>query len=123
MHITRNPTNFKEVELRDSISKLVDSGISINKKTRQVLDSLSVNEGTSADNTPQGQNNTLPDINPVDIEAPNCTLVGASTKIDSDRFNDLKDEVINNTASFSAFKSFVLDELHKIKDKVHNLGI
>ena len=123
MHITRNPTNFKEVELRDSISKLVDSGISINKKTKQVLDSLSVNEGTSADNTPQGQNNTLPDINPVDIEAPNCTLVGASTKIDSDRFNDLKDEVINNTASFSAFKSFVLDELHKIKDKVHNLGI
>ena len=123
MHITRNPTNFKEVELRDSISKLVDSGISINKKTKQVLDSLSVNEGTSADNTPQGQNNTLPDINPVDIEAPNCTLVGASTKIDSDRFNDLKDEVINNTANFSAFKSFVLDELHKIKDKVHNLGI
>ena len=23
-HITRNPTNFKEVELRDSIAKLVD---------------------------------------------------------------------------------------------------
>ena len=123
MHITRNPTNFKEVELRDSISKLVDSGISINKKTKQVLDSLSVNEGTSADNTPQGQNNTLPDITPVDIEAPNCTLVGASTKIDSDRFNDLKGEVINNTANFSAFKSFVLDELHEIKDKVHNLDI
>ena len=123
MHITRNPTNFKEVELRDIISKLVASGISINKKTKQVLDSLSVNEGTSADNTPQGQNNTLPDINPVYIEAPNCTLVGASTKIDSDRFNDLKGEVINNTANFSAFKSFVLDELHKIKDKVHNLGI
>ena len=52
MRITRNPTNFKEVELRDSISKLVDSGISINKNTKQVLDSLSVNEGTSADNTP-----------------------------------------------------------------------
>ena len=26
-YITRNPTNFKEVELRNSISKLVDSGI------------------------------------------------------------------------------------------------
>ena len=67
-HITRNPTNFKEVELRDSISKLVDSGILINKKTKQDLDSFSVNEGTSIDNTLQGQNNTLPDITRVVIE-------------------------------------------------------
>ena len=67
-HITRNPTNFKEVELRDSISKLVDSGILINKKTKQGLDSFFVNEGTSIDNTLQGQNNTLPDITRVVIE-------------------------------------------------------
>ena len=46
-----------------------------------------------------------------------------STKGDNDRFNDLKGEVNNNTANFSAFKSFVLDELHKIKNKVYNLGI
>ena len=59
-HITRNPTNFKEVELRDNISKLVDSGILINKKTKQDLDSLFVNEEISTDNTPQGQINTLP---------------------------------------------------------------
>ena len=39
-HITRNPTNFEEVELRDSFSKLVDSGILINKKTKQDLDSF-----------------------------------------------------------------------------------
>ena len=39
-HITRNRTNFKEVELRDSISKLVDSGILINKKTKLDLDSF-----------------------------------------------------------------------------------
>ena len=30
---------------------------------------------------------------------------------------------INNTENFSAFKSFVLDELNKIKDKVYNLGL
>ena len=41
----------------------------------------------------------------------------------SDSFNDLKDAVNNNTENFSAFKSFVLDELHKIKDKVYNLGL
>ena len=35
----------------------------------------------------------------------------------------MKCEFNNNTANFSAFKSFVLDELHKIKDKVYNLGI
>ena len=35
----------------------------------------------------------------------------------------MKDEVNNNTAIFSAFNSFVLDELHKIKDKVFNLSI
>ena len=39
-YITRNPTNFKEVKLRDSISKLVDSGILINKKTKQDLESF-----------------------------------------------------------------------------------
>ena len=39
-NITRNPANFKEVELRDSISKLVDSGILINKTTKQDLDSF-----------------------------------------------------------------------------------
>ena len=33
-HIARNRTTFKEVELRDSISKLVDSEILINKKTK-----------------------------------------------------------------------------------------
>ena len=43
-HITRNLTNFKEVELRDSISKLVDSGILVHKKTKQDLDSLFVND-------------------------------------------------------------------------------
>ena len=47
----------------------------------------------------------------------------ASTKNDSDRFNNLKGEIKNNTANFAAFKSFVLDELHKIKEKVYNLGI
>ena len=110
-HITRNPTNFKEVELMDSISKLVDNGILINKKTKEDLDSLFVNEGTSTDN------NTLPDIIPVNTETPNCRVTEASTKSDSDRFNDLKSKVNNNTANFSAFKSFVLDELHKIKAK------
>ena len=122
-HITRHPTNFKEVELRDSISKLVHSGILINKKTKQDLESLFVNEGTNTDKTLQGQNSTLPDITSADIETPNYTLVEPSTKSDSDRFNDLKGEVNNNTANFSAFKSFVLDELHKIKNKVYNLGI
>ena len=122
-YITKNPTNFKEVELRDSISKLVDSGIIINKKTKQDLDSLFVNEGTSTNNTSQGQHNTLPDITPVDIETPNCTLEESSTKIDSNRFNNLKGEVNNNTANFSAFKSSVLDEFHEIKDKAYNLGI
>ena len=121
-HITRNPTNFKEVELRDSISKLVDSGILINKKTKQDLDSLFVNEGTSIDNTLQAQNNTLPDITPVDIETPNYTFVEASTKSCSYSFNDLKSAVNNNTQNFSAFTSFVLDELHKIKDKVYNFN-
>ena len=66
-HITRNLTNFKEAELRDSISKLVDSGILI-KKIKQDIDSFFVNEGTSIDNTLQGQNNTLPDITRVVIE-------------------------------------------------------
>ena len=122
-YITRNLTNFKEVELRNSISKLVDSGILINKKTKQDLDSLFINEGTSTDNTPQGQNNTLPDINPVDIETPNCILVETYTKSDRDRFNNLKGEVNRNTANFAAFKSFVLDELHEIKEKVYNFGI
>ena len=49
-HIARNQENFKEVELRDILSKLVDSGILINKKTKQDLDSF-VNEGTSIGNT------------------------------------------------------------------------
>ena len=92
-YITRYPTNFKEVELRDRTSKLVHSGILINKNTS------------------------------ADIETPNYTLVEPSTKSNSDRFNDLKGEVNNNTANFSAFKSFVLDDLHKIKNKVYNLGI
>ena len=73
------------------------------------------------DNTVQGQKSTLPDITPTDIETPNYTLVEASAKIDSD--NDLKGEVNNSTANFSAVKSFVLDELHKIKDKIYNLGV
>ena len=77
--------------------------------------------GKCTDNTLQGQKNTLPDITPADIETPNYTLVEASAKSDSD--NDLKGEVNNNTANFSAFKSFVLDELHKIKDKIYNLGV
>ena len=72
-YITKNPTNFKEVELRDSISKLVDSGILINKKTKQDLDSLFVNEGTSTDNKSQEQSNTLTDISLLDMETPNCT--------------------------------------------------
>ena len=79
-HITRNPTNFKEVELRDSIAKLVDSGILINNKTKQDLAILFVNEGASTDNTPQGQINALPDITSVDTETPNCTLAEACTK-------------------------------------------
>ena len=122
-YITRNPTNFKEVELRDSIPKLVDSGILINKKSKQDLDSLFINEGTSTDNTPQGQNNTLPDITPVDIETPNCTLIETFTKSYRNRFNNLKGEVNRNTANFASFKSFVLDELHEIKEKVYNFGI
>ena len=77
--------------------------------------------GKCTDNTLQGQKNTLPDITPADIETPNYTLLEASAKSDSD--NDLKGEVNNNTANFSAFKSFVLDELHKIKDKIYNLGV
>ena len=104
--ITRNSTNFKEVESRDSISKLADSGILINNKTKQDLDSLFVNEGTSIDNTLQGQNNILPDIAPVDIEIPNYTIVEAFTKSYSDEFNDLKGAVNNNTKNFSAFKEF-----------------
>ena len=122
-YITRNPTNFKEVELRDSISKLVDSGILINKRTKQDLDSLFVNEGTSTDNKPQGQKSTLPDITPVDIETPNCTIIEASTKSDSDRFINLKGKVNNNIANLAAFKRFVLDEVHEIQEKVCNLGI
>ena len=35
----------------------------------------------------------------------------------------MKGKIKNNTANFAAFKSFVLDELHKIKEKVYNLGI
>ena len=53
-HITRSPANFTEVELKDNVSKLFDSGILINKKTEQDLDSLFVNEGASTDNTSQG---------------------------------------------------------------------
>ena len=117
-YITRNPTNFEEAELRDSISKL-DSGILINKKTKQDLDSLFVNEWSSTDNTSQGQNNTLTDITPVDIATPNCTLVETSTKSDSNKYNNLKGEVNNSTANFAAVKSFVLDELHEIKEKVY----
>ena len=106
-YITRNLASFKEVELMDSILELVDSGILINKKTKQDLDSLFLNEGTLTDNTPQEQNNNLTDINPVDIETPNCTLVEASTKSYSDRFNNLKGKVNSNTTNFAAFKSFV----------------
>ena len=95
----------------------------INKKTKQDLDSLFVNEGTSTDNTPQEQSNTLTDIPLVDMENPNCTAVEASTKSDSDRYNNLNGKVNNNTTSFAAFKSFLLDELHEIKEKVYNLGI
>ena len=66
-NITESLINFEEAELGDSISKLFGSRVLINKKTKQGLDSLFVNEGTSAGNTPQGQNNTLPDFTPVDI--------------------------------------------------------
>ena len=72
-------------------------------------------------NTLQEQNDFLPGITPVDTETLNCTLAESSTKSDSDRVNDLKGEVNNNTANFSAFKIFVLDELHKIKDKVYRI--
>ena len=122
-YIARNPTNFKEVELRDSISKLVDSGILINKKTKQDLDSLFINEGNSTEYSPQGQNNTSSDITPVDIESLNCRLIETSTKSDRDRFNNLKSQVNRNTATFAAFKSFLLDELREIKEKVYNFGI
>ena len=91
----------------DSILELVDSGILINKETKQDLVSLFLNEGTLTDNAPQEQNNTLTDINSVDIETPNCTLVEASTKSYSDRFNNLKGKVNSNTTNFAAFKSFV----------------
>ena len=60
-----------------------------------------VNEGTSTNNTPQEQNTTLPNITPVDMETPNCILIKASTKNDSDRFNNLKGEVNNNTVNFA----------------------
>ena len=120
-HITRNPTNFKKVVLRDSISKLVDGAVLINKKTKQDRGSIFINEGTSTDNTLQEQNDFLLDTTPIDTETLNCALAEASTKSDSDRVNDLKGEINNNTASFSAFKIFVLDELHKIKDKVYRI--
>ena len=81
-HIVRSPANFTEVELKDNVSKLFDSGILINKKTEQDLDSLFVNEGASTDNTPHGQNNTLPDILHVDIETSNGALIETSTKSD-----------------------------------------
>ena len=35
----------------------------------------------------------------------------------------MKGEVNNSTANFAAYKSFVLDKLHEIKEKVYNLGI
>ena len=92
------------------------------KKIKQDLDSLFVNKGISTDNILQRRNNTLPDIALVDIETWNYTLAEASTKSDSNRFNDLKGEVSNNTANLSAFMCFVLDELHKIKDKLYNFG-
>ena len=57
------------------------------------------------------------------MENPNCTAVEASTKSDSDRYNNLNGKVNNNTTNFAAFKSFLLDELHEIKEKVYNLGI
>ena len=47
----------------------------------------------------------------------------ASTKIDSDRYNNLSGKVNNNATNFAAFKSFLLDELYEIKKKVYNLGI
>ena len=56
------------------------------------------------------------------MENPNCTAE-ASTKSDSDRYNNLNGKVNNNTTNFAAFKSFLLDELHEIKEKVYNLGI
>ena len=46
-------------------------------------------------------NYALPDIAPVDLETPNCTLVETSTDIDSDKYNNLKGKVNNNTASFT----------------------
>lgn len=46
-------------------------------------------------------NYTLPDIAPVDLETPNCTLVETSTDIDSDKYNNLKGKLNNNTASFT----------------------
>ena len=57
------------------------------------------------------------------MENPNCTAVEASTKSDSDRYNNLNGKVNNNTTNFAAFKSFLLAELHEIKEKVYNLGI
>ena len=57
------------------------------------------------------------------MENPNCTAVEASTKSDSDRYNNLNGKVNNNTTNFAAFKSFLLDELHEIKEKVYNLGL
>ena len=57
-------------------------------------------KGTSTDNAPQEQNNTLPDITPVHTETSNCSLAEASTNSDSNRFNDLKGKVNNNPANF-----------------------
>ena len=101
-YITRNPTHFEEAELRDSISKLSNGRILINKKSKQDLNSRFVNEGASTDNAPQGHNNTLPDITLVKIETPNFTLVETSSKCDSDKYNNFKGEVNNNTVNFAS---------------------
>lgn len=43
-YVTRNLANIKGIECRDSISTPADWGILINKKTKQDLDSLFVND-------------------------------------------------------------------------------
>lgn len=104
--------------LRDSISTLVDCRILINKKTKEDLDLLFVNEYSSTDNSSQRHNFAFPDIAPVALENPNCSLIETSKDIDSDKYNDLKSEVNSKTTSFAALKKFIVDELNEIIEKV-----
>ena len=79
---------------------------------------LFVNEYSSTDNSSQRHYLAFPDIAPVALENPNCSLIETSKDIDSDKYNDLKSEVNSKTTSFAALKKFIVDELNEIIEKV-----